>query len=101
VVDKTRIVASTLTAALACMGVPIGSKNVGSSHERHRPRASLLSLEAQSSWRYGEHLKSLRREIQRVDKAELALAERCKAIFDHSQKNIRPTPMPIDTSKNR
>jgi len=90
-------------AALACMGVSIGSKNVGSSHERHRPRDSFLSFEAryQSRWRYEEHLKSLRREIQRGDKAELALAERRKAIVDHSQKNTRPTPMPIETSKNR
>jgi|HubBroStandDraft_4_1064222.scaffolds.fasta_scaffold101055_3 hypothetical protein len=90
-------------AALACMGVSINPKNVRSSDERHRPGASFLSFEVryQSSWRCEEHLKSLRREIQRVDKAELALAERRKTIFDHSQKNTRPIPMPIDTSKNR
>jgi hypothetical protein len=44
---------------------------------------------------------SLRCEIQRPDKAELALAERRKVIFDHNPKNTRPTAMPIDTSKNR
>jgi hypothetical protein len=49
---------------------------------------------------YKEHLKSLRCEIQRVDKAELALAEGRKAILDHNPKNKRPTAMPIDTSKN-
>jgi len=37
---------------------------------------------------------------QRVDKAELALTARRKAIFDHNPKNKRPTAMPIDTVKN-